>query len=393
MIQDMVSLTTAGHPRQRAAGGAPARSFLPVSAPSLAGREREYVLDCLDSTWISSNGKYIERFEQAFAEFCGVQHAMACTNGTVALHLALLALGVGPGDEVIVPTLTYVATANAVAYCGATPVFVDSETQTWNLDPAKLDELITPRTKGIIVVHLFGHMVDMDPVMALARRRGLWVIEDAAEAHGAEYRGKRAGSIGTISTFSFYGNKIVTTGEGGMVVTDDPELAARVRIFKGQGQDPQRRYWFPVIGYNYRMTNICAAIGLAQLEDIDWHMERRREIAQWYAAALSDRRLFITQPELPGTRNAYWMSSVVFGEGFPLERDEAMAVLAKWGIDSRPFFYPLHTLPMYAGLVEGRSFPVAESVAARGINVPSYGGMTRDDVDYVVEGLKALVEG
>jgi perosamine synthetase len=192
---------------------------LPVAAPALVGREREYVDDCLTSTWISSTGSYIERFERGFADFCGVEHAVSCCNGTVALHLALLGLGVGPGDEVIVPSLTYVASANAVRYCGAEPVFVDSEATTWNLDPAKLEELVTPRTKGIVAVHLYGHPVDLDPVLELAGAKGVFVLEDAAEAHGALYKGRRVGSLGECAMFSFYGNKIITTGEGGMVVS------------------------------------------------------------------------------------------------------------------------------------------------------------------------------
>src|ERR1043166_3869860 len=222
---------------------------IPVAAPSLEGNEERYVLDCLKSTWISSTGAYIERFESAFAEFCGVKHASSCSNGTTALHLALLALGVGPGDEVIVPTLTFVATANAVVYCGGRPVFVDVQPDTWNIDPALIEAKITPRTKGIIVVHLFGHSVDMDPVASIARRRGLFVVEDAAQAHGAEYKGKRVGSLGDVATFSFFGNKIITTGEGGMVVTNDAAIASRIGLLKNHGMDPDRRYWHPIVGY------------------------------------------------------------------------------------------------------------------------------------------------
>jgi perosamine synthetase len=364
--------------------------FIPVAAPALVGREREYVLDCLDSTWISSSGKYIEQFESAFAEFCRVKHAVAVCNGTVAIHLALLALGVGPGDEVLVPTLTFVASANAVAYCGARPVFVDSELETWNLNPELLRQHITPRTKAIIVVHLYGHPVNMDPVMNLARERGLFVIEDAAEAHGAEYKGTRVGSIGDIATFSFYGNKIITTGEGGMVVTNNDGLAATVRQLKGQGQDSNRRYWFTMLGYNYRMTNIQAAIGLGQMERIDWHTARRREIAGWYRKQLETSGQFTLSPEASWARNAYWIVCVLLDREFPQSRDGVMGELAKAGIETRPFFYPMHTLPMYYQQESTESFPVAESLAARGLNVPSSAALTEEEVAFVCQKLLAL---
>lgn len=364
---------------------------LAVASPVLNGNEKEYVLDCLESTWISSNGKYIAAFEEQFARFCGVKHALSCSNGTVALHLALMALEVGPGDEVIIPTLTYVATANAVAYCGATPVFVDSEPDTWNIDPTQIEPLITPRTRGIIVVHVYGHPADMAPVMEIARKHGLFVIEDAAEAHGAEYLGKRVGSMGTISTFSFYGNKIITTGEGGMVVTEDDTLAAKVHQLKSQGMDPKVRYWFPMVGFNYRMTNIQAAIGLAQLEKIDWHIARRRENAAWYRQLLGDNKNFILPVEKPYAKNVFWMSSVVLSKTMPLSRDEVMAALAKKGIETRPFFYPMHVLPMYMRKDEFCRYPVADWLSAQGINLPSSAGLTYEDIQYVCEALKALI--
>lgn len=368
------------------------KRFIPVAAPMLNGNEKAYVMDCLDTTWISSNGKYIERFESAFAEFCGVKHAAACCNGTMALHLALMALGVSRGDEVIVPTLTFVATANAVTYCGARPVFVDSEPETWNMDPNLIEAKITPRTKGIIVVHLYGHPVDMDPVMSLARRYGLSVIEDAAEAHGAEYKGRKVGSIGDIATFSFYGNKIVTTGEGGMVVTDDDALIARVRQLKGQGMDPNRRYWFPIIGYNYRMTNIAAAIGLAQLEKAEWHIERRREVAKWYCEGLKGNSAIVLPVEKKWARNVYWMFSVVLDEKLSVERDVVMAGLAKEGIETRPIFYPMHTLPPYRRLARGKRFPVAERIASRGLNLPTSARLTHEDIDLVCDALKKCIK-
>jgi perosamine synthetase len=367
-----------------------AERWIPVAAPALVGREREYVLDCVDSTWISSTGQYIERFESAFAEFCGVRHAVSCCNGTVAVHLALLAHGIGPGDEVIVPTLTYVATANPVVYCGAQPVFVDSEPRTWNMDPQRIAEAITPRTRGIVVVHLYGHPVDMDPVLELAKRHGLWVVEDAAEAHGATYRGRRVGAMSSLAAFSFYGNKVITTGEGGMVVCDDDALSSLVRQLHGQGQDPQRRYWFPMIGFNYRMTNIEAAIGLAQLERIDWHVNRRREIAAWYREELGEQEGIELSPQEPWAESVFWINCAVFDKRRFGPREELMDALAGAGIETRPFFYPLHTLPMYREANEGKRFPVAEDLGRRGVNLPSSASLTREEVGYVSQRIREL---
>jgi perosamine synthetase len=360
--------------------------FIPVAAPDLSGNEKAYVLDCLDSTWISSSGKYLDRFEAGFAEFCGVRHAVACSNGTTALHLALVALGVGPGDEVIVPTLTFVATANTVMYCGAQPVFVDAEPDTWTIDPAAIEAKITPRTKGIIVVHLFGHPADMDPINALARRHGLFVLEDAAQAHGAEYRGRRAGSLGDIATFSFFGNKIVTTGEGGMVVTDDDAIAGRMRLLRTHGMDPNRRYWHPVIGYNYRMTNLTAAIGLAQLERVDWQLDRRRELASWYRDELGGLEVLTCQSEKPWARHVWWMFSVLVSEG-AAARDGVMDAMRLRGIETRPFVHPLHTLPPYCEATQGQAFPAAEAIARSGINLPTFAGLTRAQVRRVGDAL------
>lgn len=362
---------------------------IPVAAPVFAGNEKKYVLDCLESTWISSNGEYIERFESAFAKFCGVKHAVSCSNGTTALHLALQALGVSQNDEVICPTLTFVATANAIVYCGGIPVFVDSESDTWNIDPAQIEANITPQTKGIIVVHLYGHPVDMEPILAMARRHGLFVLEDAAEAHGAKYKGQCVGSLGNLAIFSFYGNKIITTGEGGMVVTNDDRLASIVRQLKGQGMDPNRRYWFPIIGYNYRMTNIEAAIGLAQLEKVEWHIQRRLEIAKWYRDALDEIPGIKWQGEKAWAQHVYWMFSVMLDEN--LNRDEAMLFLQKQGIETRPVFYPIHTLPPYHSFAPAKAFPVANRIARTGINLPTWGGLTRADIDYICDHLRKWV--
>ena len=362
------------------------RRFIPVAAPMLVGNERKYVLDCLTSTWISSNGEYLERFEDTFAKFCGVKHAIACCNGTAALHLALKTLGVGPGDEVIVPALTFIATANAVTYCGARPVFADSDPRTWNLDHTVLPK-ITSRTKGIIVVHLYGYPADMDPILSLAGRHGLFVLEDAAEAHGATYNGHTLGSLGNMGVFSFYGNKIVTTGEGGMVVTNDDSLADQVRLLNNQGMDPARRYWFPVIGYNYRMTNIAAAIGLAQLEKVKWHMKRRQEIATWYQRELREVRGISWQSEVPPSRSAHWMFSIILDDSIQTSRDEVMNRLRERGIETRPVFYPIHMLPPYRGSSGQSSLPVAERIGLRGISLPTWAGLKRQDVSYICENL------
>ncbi len=353
-----------------------------LAAPFIGASEKAYVMECLDSTWISSAGRFVERFEQGFADFCEARHAVSCTNGTTALHLALLALGVGPGDEVIVPTLTFVATANAVAHCGARPVFVDAEPATWNIDPRLIEAKITPRTKGIIAVHLLGHPADMEPICAAARRHGLFVVEDAAQSPGARYRGRRVGSLGDVAAFSFYANKIVTTGEGGMVVTNDDALAARIRLLKAHGRDPRRRYSYSMVGYNYRMTNVTAAIGVAQLERIDWQLQRRREIAGWYRERLRDRPELTWQREQEWASHVWWIFSVLLDEACPADRDAVMAAFQEAGIETRPVEMPIHQLVPYRDL-DTRDFPVADRVGSRSISLPTWAGVTREDVDYV----------
>jgi perosamine synthetase len=351
---------------------------IPVAEPVLAGREREYVLEALDSNWISSQGPFNERLEHAFADHAGVRHSLVCTNGTTALHLALASLGVGPGDEVICPALTYVATANAVRYCGAEPVFVDVNEATWTIDPDQLSAVLTPHTRGVIAVHLYGQVADLEAICAFAARHDLFVVEDAAEAHGAEHRGKRVGSIGDVGTFSLYGNKIITAGEGGVVTTDDDHLAERIALLRGQGQDPARRYWFTAVGFNYRMTNLAAAIALGQLEMIDWHLARRAEVARWYAELLDgvDGLKLATSAATGGVD---WLVSALVPAS---ARDGIAASLASRGVETRPFFPPLHTLPPYA--VDGARFPVAERLAATGLNLPTSARLSRDDVEYVV---------
>jgi perosamine synthetase len=348
------------------------------------------VNECLDSTWISSIGSFIDRFEAQFATFCGTAHGVSCANGTVALHVALRGFGIGPGDEVVVPALTYVATANAVRYCGAEPVFVDSDRATWNLDPNDLARKITPRTRAIIAVHLYGRPAPMREVLQAARAHGLLVLEDAAEAHGARYYGQPVGSLGNAAAFSFFGNKIITSGEGGMVVTQDAALAARVRQLKGQGQDPMQRYWFPIVGYNYRMTNIEAAIGLAQLEQVDDAMAARDAIATWYRAALDGVPGVILPEQAPHERSVCWLFSVVLEHCTREDRDRVMARMRDAGVDTRPFFYPVDHLPPYQSAATAAA-STAAWLSARGLSLPTWVGMTRQHVDRVCEALVAAV--
>jgi perosamine synthetase len=360
---------------------------IPVFAPWLSDTVRRYVLDCVDSGWISSLGEYVGRFEREFARFCEAGHGVATSNGTTALHLALATLGLGPGDEVLVPDLTFVATANAVRYTGATPVLVDVDPATWAIDPTDLARRVSPRTRAIVPVHLYGHPADMDPILDLARSRGLSVVEDAAEAHGARYKGRRVGSLGHLAVFSFYGNKIVTTGEGGMVVTSDPALAERAAFLRDHAMDPRRRYYHPEIGFNYRMTNIQAAIGCAQLEQIEAILARRKAIAAAYEAGLADLAGLSRPPVAPWAESVHWMYSVLVEDGFGLDRDEVREGLRTRGVDSRPFFVPLHELPPYR---TPPAFPVATHLARRGINLPSGTGLSLEDVATVCHALHDL---
>jgi perosamine synthetase len=365
--------------------------MIPVCEPLLDGNEEHYVLDCLKTNWISSSGEYITAFEERFSCYCKAKHGIACSNGTAAIHLALEALSIGSGDEVIIPDFTLIVSANMVILAGAKPVLVDIDRKTWCIDPGKIEEKITPKTKAIMVVHMYGHPCDMDPILDIARRHQLFVIEDAAEAHGAEYKGRKVGALGDVGCFSFYANKNITTGEGGMVVTNNQEIASRARLLRNQAFE-EPRFVHRFIGFNYRLTNIQAAIGLAQTEKIEEKVDRKRGIARIYSDLLKDQ-LDITLPyEALWAKNVYWMYSILLNDSFGLSRDEVMRMLKEKGVETRSFFYPIHQQPVF----QGRDFrfphtsghyPVSEDIACRGLYLPSSLGLTKEQIEEVVQKL------
>lgn len=359
---------------------------IPVYSPSIGNLEKQYVNDCLDSSWISSRGKYVNMFEEEFAKKTNVKFASSVSNGTVALHLALLALGIGKDDEVIVPTFTYIASVNCIHYVGATPVFVDSLPDTWQIDYEDVKKKITKKTKAIIVVHLYGHSCDMDPIMKIAKEHDLFVVEDCAEAFGSKYKGQHVGSFGDVSTYSFFGNKTITTGEGGMVVTNNETLSNRINHLKGQGLADFRQYWHDIVGYNYRMTNIACAIGLAQLQNADEVLDRKYQIASFYKKAF-DNTDYEFHLEQENVKHSYWMCSILIKNNkFTKEsRDNLRKHLDNFGIETRPLFYPVHTMPMYHSKYQ--THPVAENISKRGINLPSYPDLTSEQLTYIANAI------
>jgi len=366
---------------------------IPVAAPDLSGNEERYVVEALRSSWISSTGQYVKRFEENFAQACGSRTAISVCNGTVALHLALLALDVRPGDEVLVPSLTYIATANAVRYVGGEPVFVDVDPDTWCIDPQLLEASITRRTKGIIVVHLYGHPADMDAINHIAAVHSLWVVEDAAEAHLATYKNRPVGSLAPVATFSFYGNKIISCGEGGAITLSDPHLELRTRTLRGQGVDPDRRYFFPVTGYNFRLTNLACAILCAQLERQEQMLTKRRAIFAAYRARLSGVPGIGFQPVAPWANPAPWLFCITLDEEqYGRTRDELMALLSEEGIETRPFFIALHRLPPFREESRRREevLPVTDRLSATGMNLPTYVGLSNTEIDNITDVIKRL---
>ena len=364
---------------------------IPLAKPDLTGNEERYVVDAVRSSWIGSSGPYLDRFEREFATLCGTADCIGVTNGTVALHLAMLGLGLGPGDEVIVPSLTYVATANAVRYVGAEPVFVDVDPATWTIDPTLIENAITPRTRGIVAVHLYGHPADMDAINRVAGIHGLWVVEDAAEAPFARYRGRPTGSLAKVATFSFYGNKVISSGEGGALTVDDGALDLRLRTLRGQGVDPVRRYFFPVTGYNFRMTNVAAAFLCAQLERAEAMLRDRWRVYERYAQGLKDVPGIALQPIADWAELSPWLYSVTIDAAtYGRTRDEAMQLLSDQGIDTRPFFIPLHQLPPFRtqSRSRGEHLPLTDQLGTTGINLPTYVGLSDTNVDEICEVLR-----
>ena len=371
-----------------------ARSIIPVCEPTLDGNELKYVQQAVETNWISSAGGFIRDFEARFAEECGAKYGIACANGTVALHLALATLGLEPGDEVIIPAFTMIATINAVTYCGATPVLVDNELDFWQMDVEDVARKITPRTKAIIPVHIYGHPVDMDALNELACRHGITVIEDAAEAHGAEYKGRRTGGLGAAAAFSFYGNKILTTGEGGMITTNDQDIARLAWNLRDHAFSSERHFWHKFVGFNYRMTNLQAAVGLAQVERLNELVAARRRNAAHYTSLLRDISGITTPPEAPWAKNVFWMYGImVERDSFGMNRDQLRSVLADNGIETRTFFIPMHCQPVYWNTFKGQRFPVAERLCRDGFYLPSSSSLTVGEIERVAVVISSAQQG
>jgi perosamine synthetase len=358
-----------------------------VGEPSISDLEREYVASAINAGDIAHFGAFVHIFEQGFSSYCGAAHGISTSSGTTALHLALTALGIGPGDEVIVPALTMIATINCVTYTGATPTLADIDPLTLTISPEHVARSITARTRAVVPVHLYGHPADLPALEAITKERGIDLVEDCAQAHGSEVEGRRVGSIGRVSAFSFYYNKIITTGEGGMVLTSDPELATRARLLRDQAFEPHERFIHRELGFNYRMTNLQAAVGAAQVERLDEIVARKQEIARWYRDLLQELPglQFIT--EARWAKAVWWMTAIFVGDEFGLTRDQLARGMAKRGVETRKVFHPLHMQPLYQHLYDAECYPVAENAARRGLLLPSGATLARDDVEYVVEAI------
>ncbi len=369
---------------------------IPVSGPSITKKEIDYVADAVANAWYARANEFHARFEAAFARYLGVRHAMALPSCTSAIHLSLLALGVGPGDEVIVPDVTWIASAAPVSYVGAKPVFADIDPVTWCMSAASFERCVTPRTKAVVPVDLYGGMPDMDAVRAVADARGIAVVEDAAEAVGSEYKGRRAGSLGTTGVFSFHGSKTLTTGEGGLLVTDDERLLRRAQVLRDHGRAPGDLMFFNAeVAHKYKMSSMQAALGLAQLERVDELIAIKRRNFEWYREELGGVSGLRMNAEPPGTKNSYWMVTVVLDPALGVPKAELMARLDAKDIDSRPFFHPLSSLPAYAALEQSSIARARNSnayaVADWGVNLPSALNLTRDQVSRVCDAVRGAI--
>lgn len=372
------------------------RSRIPVSGPWITEREVRYVADAAQNAWYANHNVYHARFERAFAEYLGVRHTMALPSCTSAIHLALMALGVGPGDEVVVPDVTWIASAAPVSYVGATPVFADIDPVTWCMSADSLRDCISPRTRAIIPVDLYGSMPDWDALLRIADKAGVPVIEDAAEAVGSRYRGRPAGSFGRAGVFSFHGSKTLTTGEGGLLATNDETLFRRAQVLRDHGRPPGDRFFHNTeVAHKYKMSSLQAALGLAQLERVEELVTRKREIFGWYRARLGNTPGITLNAEPEGTVNSYWMNTVILDRRFNMEKRELMSRLDGYQIDSRPFFFPLSSLPAYAGTPQAAQARARNTnsydVSPRGLNLPSGLNLTEADVDYVCRSLLSIL--
>jgi perosamine synthetase len=371
-----------------------ARAFIPVTEPLLAGNEKRYLAECIDSGWVSSDGPFVERFEAAMAARAGRRHGIAVCNGSAALDVAIEALRIGPGDEVILPAFTIISCIAQIVRSGATPVLVDSDPRTWNMDVRQLEARVTARTRAILIVHVYGLPADVEPVLELARRRGLRVIEDAAQMHGQTYRARPCGSFGDLSTFSFYPNKLVTSGEGGMVVADDAQLAAECRSLRNLCFEPGRRFVHERLGWNFRMSNLQAAVGLAQLERLDEFVARKRAMGRGYHELLSGLEgLELPPAAAEYAASIYWVYGIVLADTVAGDAAGMMRRLAELGVGCRPFFCPMHLQPVLRqrGLFAGESYPVAERLYRRGFYLPSGLALTRAQMERVAEAVRAVL--
>jgi len=362
-------------------------NYIPISRPSITQKEIDYVTDAVKSGWVSSLGEYVETFEKMFCEYCDTKYALTTANGTVALHLVLAALGINQEDEVIVPDFTFVATANAVKYLGAKVITVDIDEETYCISPKAIEKAITSKTKAIVPVHLYGHPANMDEINKIAKNNNVFVIEDAAEAHGAEINGEKVGGLGEAGIFSLYGNKIITSGEGGIITTNNHILYEKMKYLRDQAMSYEKRYWHTEIGFNYRMTNLQAALALAQLERINKILDKKLEIFSWYHNYLNNINGIKLNPKLDNYKNVYWVICIELLNFSENERDTLMAKLNEKHIDSRPYFYPISEMPMYSSVYT----PVTKLISKRGINLPSYYDITQDQVLYICKELKKLL--